>query len=868
MKFTKSLRETLIDEVVEVKCRYVHQYMSFNPDNPPKVKIETQGLGPWLWIKSQADYEGTTSDPSTDRSGGDPYSAHVFHHWIGKVKSAPSAVSHLEELSRWALIHTKYERQYTDVGSWGTHTGYWVDSITSDGMVTLLVQSSRTFHDVSPESETTTERIDLNLFRDSSFEALVQLLGDKKTIIHVMAINQLGDLGDNRAVKPIFIQATEDDSETVWERAIVALGKLGGDEAIERLISILIEKENHRSWASHSLVMIGEPALDSLFPLIGNENEHVSITVVEIIDDIGEARSFEILFQVLENERPSVQARIIRALGGLGNKQAYDTLIEKLQDQNPEVQGAAAQALGRLHDKRAVVPLVAALLASDKNVRTEVAEALSQLDWQPSNPEETAWDFFARCKWKELIAMRKSAKDLIIRALQDSDHYLRYTFLKALTNADITLNDARAIEPILGIYNYPDEDQEDNWKRRKNAIKALGRIKILQVVRPLIQIYLHEKESTLRTCAFDSISLLTISGVDVADTLVSILTEKKVRKFKEDELQAYLKLFTVAPASREQIKTITPMLESVVKRKTDEDTIKIASGLLRLDGLFTELSDGPRKKAAESLGEIGLPSATIPLINALEDVGPAVWQTVVEALGRLGQGSLLHILPAFGSKVHNVRIGIAEALGRLGDSKAAKKLMKALKDPHRSVRQNSAWALGRLSSYWWPVLEGEIILALTKTMTKDEYLPVRFNAVYSLASIGDERVVPPLLKALVDPEVEVRFNAAYGLMKQASKLKDNRTLVIDKLILAMSDESERVRYNVVDALRLFGGTKAMEALIAAQEDKDPDTRKLANRGVKELESIRRMRTTLPKFTRRSYKYNGRGRYELGGPDAM
>ena len=156
MKFTKALREALIDEVVEVKCEYVHAYMSFNQDADPELKIETQVLGPWLWIKSEADYEGSTSDPGTDRSGGDPYSAHVFHHWIGKAKSAPSEVLHLEELERWALIHTKYDRQYTDVGSWGTHTGYWVDSITPDGIVTLRIQSRERFHDVAPKAETTT----------------------------------------------------------------------------------------------------------------------------------------------------------------------------------------------------------------------------------------------------------------------------------------------------------------------------------------------------------------------------------------------------------------------------------------------------------------------------------------------------------------------------------------------------------------------------------------------------------------------------------------------------------------------------------------------------------------------------------------
>jgi HEAT repeat protein len=862
MKFTNTLQKALIDEVVGIQAS---RGVYFEEDNPPAVEIETKNVRHWIWISTRADYEGATWDPSTDRLKGDPYSAHVFNNWIGEAKSAPKEFAHLEELDKWALIHTEYEREYTDVGSWGVHKGRWIESITPDGIVTLRIHANRRFQDVSPIVETTSEQFDINLICDISFDNLIQLLEDENAIIRELAATHLGSLGDSRAVDPFLIHSIEDDSQYVSEAAIDALGQLGGEKAIEKLIQILVKKGENRKLLMRSLVRIGEPALDSLSPLITSDDERLSIIMVQIIEAIGGVRSFDILFQALEDKRSLVRARIIKALGNAGNTKVVDVLIENLQDENPDIQQASAQALGRLQDKCAIGPLIISLLDNNYRVRADAAQALSLLDWKPSTPEETALNLFAKREWDELVTIGDGAIDIIIRALNDENQDIRDRVIVSLSQADVSLHDPRVIESILEIY-------EKVADKRRAAIIALGKINLPQVVRPLIRIYILEEKRYLQNTAFESIEFLVSSGVPMADTLIQMLMEKEVEKFEEAELQAYLKLFTVVSVSLDQLKIINPFLRLVAEK----DSTKIASKLHHIYELFSDLSDvdkNVRENAVELLGESGLPSATTPLIEALKDSYSSIRKKAANALGSLGNGALPFLLSALTSKNRTVRLGVVEALGRLRDQRVAKPLMKTLMDQDRIVRQNSAWALGRfnLIREKYNELRGEVIQSLTTAMTKDEYLPVRFNAVYSLGWLDDIRIVKPLLKALFYPEFEIRLNASYGFMQAAIYIHDKASSalhakIIDNLTKALSDEVNLVRYNAADAIRLNGGPKALEILTSLLKDEDEYIRKIAETGVQELTPLKGKRLTSWSFTSRD-KYGRRYRYELSDSDA-
>ncbi|MHA1960402.1 MAG: hypothetical protein ACW99U_09235 [Candidatus Thorarchaeota archaeon] len=133
---------------------------SFTEDIPPSGSVHTEEIGKWLWVKARLLYNGTTSDPTTDRLSGDPYQAHMAYDWVGPIDSAPEKASTPGDLEEWAQIKTTYTCEYTDVGLWGEHQGRWVDDVGEDGTVTIRVAKGR-FQDVTPESTATTETVKL-----------------------------------------------------------------------------------------------------------------------------------------------------------------------------------------------------------------------------------------------------------------------------------------------------------------------------------------------------------------------------------------------------------------------------------------------------------------------------------------------------------------------------------------------------------------------------------------------------------------------------------------------------------------------------------------------------------------------------------
>jgi hypothetical protein len=110
-----------------------------------------------------------------------------------------------------------------------------------------------------------------------------------------------------------------------------------------------------------------------------------------------------------------------------------------------------------------------------------------------------------------------------------------------------------------------------------------------------------------------------------------------------------------------------------------------------------------------------------------------------------------------------VRKNAAEALGRIGDSKAVKALVEVLKDGHEYVRENAAEALGRIG-------DSKAVEALIRALKdEEEVVVVRGKAARALGAIGDAGAVGALEVALKDESEDVRKNAAEALEKIKTK---------------------------------------------------------------------------------------------------
>lgn len=178
------------------------------------------------------------------------------------------------------------------------------------------------------------------------------------------------------------------------------------------------------------------------------------------------------------------------------------------------------------------------------------------------------------------------------------------------------------------------------------------------------------------------------------------------------------------------------------------------------------------------------------------------------------------LVEALGDEDPKIVWDAASALGDLKDPRAGDLLLEALDKP--ASRLGAIRALGFTSNL--RALE-PLIAAL-----QDNDADVRRAAAFALPMLPDPRVVEPLAAALKDADHDVRWEAASGL----AMLKDPRG--IDYLI-GLLHQHDMVGYEAAQAAKVLGmcgGTRAVEALLAAIHDENTLVREAASQALGEL----------------------------------
>lgn len=253
-----------------------------------------------------------------------------------------------------------------------------------------------------------------------------------------------------------------------------------------------------------------------------------------------------------------------------------------------------------------------------------------------------------------------------------------------------------------------------------------------------------------------------------------------------------------------------------------------------------------RRSAAFALGRLG-PLAAFALEDlerALRnDRDPGVRDMAAAAIGDI-VGSLRHYTPKrewelAGETLERalrtetdprIRRSAAYALGAFGELAAAARepLRHALNDPHPAVRQNAAWALGRVET------DPAGVVALCERLTDGEST-VRRDAAEALGRLGDrlgrERVraaAGPLLKLVRDePDSVVRRTALGAVASLADRSYREQAEALYPLL--RSDDAETARAAAY-ALGNMGGEPARRALgvlVEALGEPDPEVQALA-----------------------------------------
>ena len=147
--------------------------------------------------------------------------------------------------------------------------------------------------------------------------------------------------------------------------AVLELGRLGTDEAVDLLIGSLSRLDGVSRSAARELGRLGNSrALKPLADLLAAPE--VSDSVAEALIRAG-AKAADVLIPALKSESPLARRAGARALGEIRDPRAVEPLATVLQgDDDYGVRTAAANALGQIKDQRAIWALVNVLKLRDE----------------------------------------------------------------------------------------------------------------------------------------------------------------------------------------------------------------------------------------------------------------------------------------------------------------------------------------------------------------------------------------------------------------------------------------------------------------------------------------------------------------------
>jgi HEAT repeat protein len=542
-------------------------------------------------------------------------------------------------------------------------------------------------------------------------------------------------------------------------------------------------------------------------------------TAVEILfDDYPVEKYIGGLIQLLYlDDNAGARNSGIEALIRLGSK-ATAFLIEAFKTPNRDVRKFIIDVLGERNDDRSLPLMLAALKDEDENVRATAVEHLG--------------------KKGEL-----SVVDALIEILDGGDLWTAYPAADALGR----IGHVKAVPHLLKALRIK--------PLREPVLKSLGRLAVPSTLAHIIPL-LEEQSRATQEQALQTIERFYHHGVKaevITAEMRGLLGEKAMdvlvrhawsgRKevrisailllgLMRDEA-AYGPLLDISPEDEfaDDVKRALVFIgrgkpESLLKLFDTDNThqlrviCEVAGEVVSpvyydvFDRLLSDSDGHVRSHAAAGLGRLGDSRAAPKLIRLLTDPYEDVQEAAVRALSRLGWvPDRDDLLNMLGSDNPAMRRNIVRLIGALKATSAVAELGFALKDASVMVRKAVVGALASIAT-------AEAARYLTHALT-DEEPDVRIAAALSLGTIGGEGTIESLTLLTADPDTSVRVAAARALGMLGQK-EAGRTLAG-----LLTDRSGFVVTTALEALGAIGGEDARNAIEAMLSSADEEVRRTA-----------------------------------------
>jgi HEAT repeat protein len=637
--------------------------------------------------------------------------------------------------------------------------------------------------------------------RKAAVPPLMGALDDGHYAVRKDAALALGSIGDLRAVDPLQRLLIIDPEEAVRAAAAEALGLLADDQAVPALRAAV---HDH----AHSVRMAAALALARINWIPDDEQEQLALLVAteqwsQLIRH-GPA-AVPVLITALGDEYYGIRTGAAEALWRIGDP-AVDLLIQALRDQNPAIRAGATGVLMRLgafpkerpaptfieqirpditpplHIRREVqpeTPLIEIFPGPEMtpppseaaSVGDDLDHLLSSFGSPPaeeagveepavSEPLETMFD-----KGDLASSPPDADEEGADPVLAELDDNLLVDISSLLPPAEMAVE----AQPLL---DHPDEDDLSSLL----GVLPSGTVPGEPPAEELPAENLHFKKSPHADMEEDTLRI-DLSPIHPAEEWTEVEAAGPAPALMEtagiwEEEPVW------APVQESEFLSLMDALQRTSPDDDDDERSRL---------ITSYLAGQPGALASDQPSVIV--SAVGPALSAEDD---AVRMVAAEVLGQIGVASVPLLIEALHDPYYQVRISAADALGRLGDTRALPLLIRLLlEDEEEEVRSRAAHALGELRD---PAATGPLVRAL-----HDRYSVVRGAAARALGMTRDQQAIGPLVtlfesgdrataEAVIQALQAIGASDDLALMASASSEEEGRRRAAETLLTRISQE--------------------------------------------------------------------------------
>lgn len=577
------------------------------------------------------------------------------------------------------------------------------------------------------------------------------------------AIMDLGYLR-NSEIYPVLLAALDDPNPAVQHAAVISLGRYGKPEAIEELVKPKIFRSAHGNirWAAVAAVgQLGDyRVIDDLMKAVEDpewivrtqavaelmaqvrdiiarrdvrlarvlihmlslDNEEIVPLAIEGLQEMG-AETLPSLHEALHNTSATIRANAARALGRMKAASSAPYLIDLLHDDEISVRCRAAEALGLIGNKIAIEPLVLAIQDNVEKVRERAVAALVHFGKQATIP--------------------------LLNALgRERDKFVQKAFLKCLG----LVGDPKAAPALTGYL------RSSYFVVRQAAVRALVRFgpMVGRLLLPGLSYNRNAIDHFKRDTCDKTHPELQIRAIKALGGLEDHRAVPLLKEIVETGLPDVQEAATAALAQIGCAAWGRCCSLKVLEEVGEPDLVTLIVPSLQ------DNSANVRFEAVRAIARMGGEVALKHLVRiARKDCRPFIRGEAMRALRTMVKGQpeiLKAALHGLKDSSVEVRARSARLLGNYQDPRSILPLLRAMADPHWSVRDNAENALLNFGR--------DAVLPLIEAL-KGRSWTARFRAARLLGELGDPRAVPALRAALArrGERIKVRDVAEASLRK-------------------------------------------------------------------------------------------------------